>query len=257
MARINGVLRISITNWSKYQERPDRKNYTWFKFESDFFRDSKMYGLSKDQKLLFVFLLCQRNRANKDEFDIIIDETRLFMNSEIKELINNLKVLNDNALISIRDLAVIARAKSGVTPSLDKIRLDKIREDKNNGQNEFDLESLYFQYPRKVKKKKGIEKLRLLIKSQEQFDLIKKSILNYSDYCSKHVTESRYIMHFSTFVHSWEDWLEPKSEFKKEIGPKPLSPPSGIPEELTRPDPRVGPLDPAVKRLLDQALGKL
>lgn len=134
MARVN-IVQISIKNWSKYQERPDRKNYTWFKFERDFFEDSKIYGLSKDQKLLFIFLLCQRNKSEKNELDILLDLVTVFLSISQEQLINDIGVLKVEDLIEVKSLSVLNPAKAVMTPSLDKIRGDKIREESSGGQN--------------------------------------------------------------------------------------------------------------------------
>lgn len=71
-----------------------------------------------------------------------------------------------------------------------------------------DLEELYKAYPRKMGKKLGMMKLKQLVKTKEVFDQVMLSITNYSRYIEENQTESRYIKYFSSFITSWEDWLE-------------------------------------------------
>jgi hypothetical protein len=83
----------------------------------------------------------------------------------------------------------------------------------------FDLEQIYSAYPKKQGKKKGIEKLLKLIKTQEQFDLILQGAKSYSEYCSENNTDSKYIKQFSTWVNGehWNDELETNKNLEEEL----------------------------------------
>jgi ribosomal protein S15P/S13E len=71
-----------------------------------------------------------------------------------------------------------------------------------------DLEAAYKNYPRKMGKKKGMQKLQRQIKTPEQYANLCKAINNYALHCEKSQTDQQYIKHFSTFVGEWEDWIE-------------------------------------------------
>ena len=79
---------------------------------------------------------------------------------------------------------------------------------------EFDFESLYSKYPRKLGKKQGMKTAIRLIKKQDDFDSLAKAIENYSAYCEREIKETRFIKHYSTFMNQWEDYLEPVTESK-------------------------------------------
>lgn len=74
------------------------------------------------------------------------------------------------------------------------------------------LEDIYKMYPRKRGKTKGMERLRsLLVGSDGRIDTdladqIMTSIQNYRKECVGR--EQHYILHFSTFMNRWEDFLE-------------------------------------------------
>ncbi len=71
------------------------------------------------------------------------------------------------------------------------------------------IEKLYEQkYPRKLGKKKGLEKLKRQIKTQDDFNQLSLAIDRYNEYLRKNKTETQYIKHFDTFVTSWTDWLD-------------------------------------------------
>lgn len=81
--------------------------------------------------------------------------------------------------------------------------------DKEQKISKSEIEKLYEIYPRKIGKKKGLEKIKSILKSKpKSYEPIKKAIQNYSSYCALNKIEVQYIKHFSTFVTSWEDWEE-------------------------------------------------
>jgi len=77
-----------------------------------------------------------------------------------------------------------------------------------NKKKVFDFEIIYKAYPRKIGKKKGIEKLKATVKDEKDFQLVLTAVNNYAAYCKKEKTEGRYIMHFSTFINQWQDWAQ-------------------------------------------------
>ena len=80
--------------------------------------------------------------------------------------------------------------------------------EKNIYSSKFNFDLIYDLYPKKVGKKKGLEKCRSQIKTQEQYDNLHKSVERYKKHCIDEKTESQFIKHFSTFMNSWEDWIE-------------------------------------------------
>jgi hypothetical protein len=152
------------------------------------------------------------SKAKKDSFFFDLNLAVALLKVKASQIQNNLKTLSKYGVVTISNSELLEVTSKVLVPT---IRTNDTNDTKRTiDQSKFDLESLYASYPRKIGKKKGIEKLRLLVKTQQDFDLIKKAISNYSQYCSKHVTDSKFIKHFSTFMVSWEDHLEPITEFK-------------------------------------------
>lgn len=71
----------------------------------------------------------------------------------------------------------------------------------------FDFETIYELYPRKIGKKLGIKRLLINIKTPEKFQLLKEAVQTYAAFCLEHNTEEKFIKHFSTWVNAWEDWI--------------------------------------------------
>jgi hypothetical protein len=87
--------------------------------------------------------------------------------------------------------------------------------ERTNGKPEFDFELVYQIYPRKEGKQIGLKKCITGIKTKEQYDRLIKSVNNYKSLCEKNKTELKFIKLFSSFMSSWEDYIELPTELKK------------------------------------------
>ena len=72
-----------------------------------------------------------------------------------------------------------------------------------------DFEAIYLDYPRKVGREKGIQKCLREIETFEKLEEFKIAVHNYSKSIKIKQTKHDYIKHFSTFVNSWKDWVNP------------------------------------------------
>jgi len=80
---------------------------------------------------------------------------------------------------------------------------------------EYDFESIYAKYPRKMGKKQGISKLKKIINSDKRYNNFVKAVQHYAEYCKDQ--DPQYIKHFSTFVNCYEDWINaPKDDSTEE-----------------------------------------
>lgn len=73
---------------------------------------------------------------------------------------------------------------------------------------DFDFESIYQKYPRKVGKSSGMAKLAKTIKTVETYEKFTKSVNNFLEEHKIAGTDLKYVPHFSTFVNRWQDYLE-------------------------------------------------
>lgn len=71
----------------------------------------------------------------------------------------------------------------------------------------FDFEIVWALYPRKMGKKSGIIWLKRHVRSQSRYDLVLEAVKNYAEYCRDRGTEEQFILHFSTWVKKFEDWI--------------------------------------------------
>ncbi len=71
-----------------------------------------------------------------------------------------------------------------------------------------ELEAAYKGYPRKLGKSPGMKILRKKIRDLDSVEALKIAIENYRKHLKRESTESKFIMHFSTFANQWTDWLD-------------------------------------------------
>lgn len=86
---------------------------------------------------------------------------------------------------------------------------EKEKSEKNEKPSLADLETLYQSYPLKKGKSEGLSRLTKEIKTWDQYSDLGRAIDAYKADLARNKTEAKFIKHFSTFVSSWRDWLEP------------------------------------------------
>lgn len=73
----------------------------------------------------------------------------------------------------------------------------------------FDFEEIYKLYPRKLGKANGIKKLKSTIRTQSQFEELRRAVRNFITFHQRAGTGPTFIPYFSSFVSVWTDWTLP------------------------------------------------
>lgn len=213
------LIKIEFLNWEKYQGKGKHwNNASWFRIQNNL-DEHPLYDLLNDAEFrFFIFLMCLiSRRAHKDGTVETMFNT-LSRTSSVKK--NDIK----NAIKKLESLQILKTTVSVVCPSnvrgmsatLHNITLHNkytcslAPRASENDQNfdHFDFETLYAAYPRKIGKKRGMQICNKRIRNQADFDALRKAIDNYAMHCKHEKTETQYIKHFSTFMNSYEDWIE-------------------------------------------------
>lgn len=87
----------------------------------------------------------------------------------------------------------------------DKV-MDKEKEEEEDTHLNFD--ALYEKYPKKEGKSAGLKVCKNAIKTPEALIAAHKAVERYVDHLRRNKVDPKYIKHFSTFMNSWEDWLD-------------------------------------------------
>lgn len=230
-ARMAKLYDLIIVGWAELQERPDRANYTWFKFPASTITSHLWAHASLEQKAVWITLLCLRNAQQED-----VIHTRDFVLAgycgiAVEGVPAAISGLLDFGVIRdvSRHLPGKILADSGKVPGLD-LELEK-EEKKRAGVPEmspkpqcpaFDFELIYSRYPRKEKKTSGLAKCKAQIKTPEDYRRLSHAVDNYAK--NKTGVELKYIMQFSTFMGEWRDWLDSETGTKAET-PRPRTAP--------------------------------
>jgi hypothetical protein len=79
---------------------------------------------------------------------------------------------------------------------------------------EFDFETIYQMYPRHIGKKTGIDKLKRIIQTPDKYQLLFQAVKNYAESVAN--VEQKFILHFSTFVNRFEDYIPDQATTQQE-----------------------------------------
>lgn len=237
---------VRVPNWSKFNPRADRANYTWFRLENNFFHDESVFPLTANQRMLFLFIACQCSKKNADTIELVLEYASVILKESLEALATDLQALNSTGLIIItkavkkpskrRSEAVAAPSSLPATKHNKTDITNNTNEQARPRESVFDFESLYQAYPRKIGKTPGIKKAQQGVKSQADYDALAKAIAHFTAHHVREKTELRFIPYFSTFMTSWRDWINP-----------PQAPPSA---PVT--DPRKAELDAEWQEILRQ-----
>ena len=201
-------MKITINNWHEYQLRKDVKVSSWFRFEHNFFTDHKFFTLDNDEKIIWINILCTASIESKDEFEYNLDLVSRLTNVKVHKINKTLEKLQSFQCIKLQTRT---RNEHDTHTCLQTDR----QTDKQTDKKDFDVDIIYAVYPRKEGKKSGYDKLKKLISSQEEYDLILNGAKRYAEYCKKSETPKKYIKQFSTWVNNecWNDEYEVEKTF--------------------------------------------
>ena len=103
------------------------------------------------------------------------------------------------ALTAEQILRIRAEGKITLTITSDLLPTDKL-----------DFRAIYEKYPRKLGKQKGLQKLKRIVRTENDYKRLEDALKLYLQYIKDNDVETKFIRHFDTWVNSWEDWLETK-----------------------------------------------
>ncbi len=201
---------ITIINWERYNPRTDTKRPSWFRCENNLLTWAERIGLDNDGILVWIYLKCTASQFNKPSWEYRPAMIAKYANVSIIKVEQAIRTLE-----RAESVRVIAddpgESRTDAVQNLHATELTERTEDferKRIKHPKLDFEALYKAYPRKLGKAKGIAKLEKTIKTQEQYDQVRKALEKYSRHVITSGTEEKYVQHFSTWVNNWSDWAD-------------------------------------------------
>ena len=212
--------KVKINNFKDYKinGKPSTRPF-WFKMPNDFLMMPEFSLLTHGEIVLFIYIISLCSKTQNEQVILVEQHMCSFLNISWNEHLNMLKNLNDLGMIKYTrpelSSEIPPRKKERVE------RVEKSRKEKKENSSIFDFEDLYFGYPRKQGKKRGIESLKKKIKTESDYENFKKAVRNYADQIRRDKTEIKYIKLFSSFVNCWEDYVEPEKGYSKTYADSP------------------------------------
>jgi len=215
-------MKITITNWTKYNPRNDIKRGTWFRFENDFFENPKLFDLTDSEKLCWIYLLCMVAKKGNGTVEINERHAKHIGRINLSTFKSTLDKLQSLGILTI-DTNVSVRARTHVYATNERTN-ERIYRSSNDDhasslvmnkslpprrEKKYDFESLYDRFPRKQGKKKGLLAARRQIKSDKAYGDLSRAIDAYAAECRADNRDKKYIKQFSTFMNCWEDYIDP------------------------------------------------
>lgn len=197
---------IEVINWDKYNPRGDSKRPIWFRLENTIATGPAFFDFDCEQKWLWVFILSLVSQKNGEpivwstSFCQSLTKIKPSKQEETIDLYEKFARLRVSREVTLRDPAQVAHyERTNITNE----------HNEHNEHAHFDFEVVYENYPRKIGKSEGIKKCKKEILAEEDYQALRIAVKNYAAYLIAQKTDPKYIKHFSTFMTSWRDWLDP------------------------------------------------
>lgn len=130
-------MKIKIMGWEKINARKDVSNPSWFKFKHKFFEDSEFYDFSFEEKICWIYILCEASKKN-DNGNLVFSSPHALHVAKLSPTAVNstIKKLKQLQIIEVR--TVRGRYVDGTFACSredkireEEIRLEEIREEKS------------------------------------------------------------------------------------------------------------------------------
>lgn len=197
---------IEIVNWSNYNRRAEYKHPRWFALSNSLFENPTMFDLTLEEKAVWIYILCQASRSNSSRI-------KLYFKHAMRIAMIKPKLVNDTLAklekveciqLHVRDTAEDVRDN----PST--VHNSTVHNRTNNIAHARAFALFWEVYPRKVGKGKAEKVFIRELSSGLPPDEIMKATANYLAHLRREKTESKFILHGSTFMNQWKDWLDPE-----------------------------------------------
>src|SRR6201984_1335393 len=127
------IIEIEIVNWGKYNPKRDQQSYTWLRLNNDIATDPDLYGLSAEQKFVWVEILCQASRKNKGIILLNLDQLAHVCHVQIQKVKQLIEFLQIKPICRVHDRArppVVV----GTTPTYERTNVRTNETDDTNEQ---------------------------------------------------------------------------------------------------------------------------
>lgn len=93
------ILTVEIPNWEKFNPRSDRANYSWFRLQNDFFHDQRVFMLTAQQQIIYLFLLCEASKKNKGQIQLSPEYVSALLKRAVSDILNDIIAITKAGLV--------------------------------------------------------------------------------------------------------------------------------------------------------------
>lgn len=225
-------IEIEVLSWEKFNPKRDQQTYTWLRLNNDLPTDPDLFGLTGEQKYVWITILCQASKKNHGKLSINVDQLAYITQVKVDAIRQLIVFLENKGMIVVHDRALpqATAARPHTTPTNET---NETNERKNNAQSTEPKPSeseqsesnalaqpdgfadcyadFYAGYPRKVGKTKGAKVHRQLIRTGVDPKDLLVARDNYRKYCEKNGIAEKFVKHPATFLNEYLDWLDPET----------------------------------------------
>ncbi|NCX93450.1 MAG: hypothetical protein EBX40_02095 [Gammaproteobacteria bacterium] len=108
-------MHLKFKNWEKYNKRAkEYKNPVWFSFENDFATNRNFFDFTDQERLIFIYLLCEASQQNKQGgLDIEIEHFAYYTRQKPKDIVTAISKLEQKQILEGRDRDGIVSGSCG------------------------------------------------------------------------------------------------------------------------------------------------
>lgn len=198
-------IEIEILNWEKYNPRRDYKKPWWFALSNTITSDAMFSEFSDAEFKAWIHILCTASVQNTYRPKIF------FKHAERSACINKKHI---HSVISKLEILQVIRIPARIcTESVRDLYATEhnstVHNKHNNNAHAGAFADFWLGYPKKQGKSGAEKKFKAAIKAGVSPEEICQARDRYRDHLKREGTEAKFILHGSTFMGQWRDWLDP------------------------------------------------
>lgn len=202
---------IKILNFTKFKARKDIARPTWFALSNRFIEDFEFFDFTHEEKLIWIYFLSLASQKDQDVIHVSVHHANHVCQFSKKgvstaiEKLKKIKCIEVARTRSVRGRYADVRKnhatnRHGMEDMEHMVRQPELAET--------DFSIFWNSYPRKVKKSDAKRKYLSEIKSGAKSSDVLSAVDKYRGFCIAEKKEAQYVMHPSSFLNGWRDWLE-------------------------------------------------
>lgn len=205
---------LEILEWRTFNPRKDIKSPTWFALSNRVLEDPAIFSFSSDEFKAMIYIFCQASQKNKPRIVVYFDHARRVCAISKLHLLGCIKKLEKAQSIRVF-VEICTRSVRDPNSTLHYKTLQDTTD--NNAQSD-DFAIFWSSYPRKIGKSKAKKIFERAVKEGAKTEDIVFARDAYRKYLTDNKIEPQFILHASTFMNQWADWLASDAGVAESLG---------------------------------------